>query len=111
MSSARDRARSLRDRAAAAAEAESARAEAAPAVRPAEDAGRKVRQTVDLTLDRHKQLGAWRLDTALALGRTRLTTQDVLSAAVDVLLTDESVARRVRHRLEEIEEEAATRRR
>lgn len=106
MSDARSRAQSLRARSAKAAEAESARDETpAPATRPTDTAGKKVRQTVDLTIDRHKGLGAWRLDTALALGRTRLTTQDVLAAAVDVLLTDEQMQRRVRFRLEEIEQE------
>lgn len=104
MSDARSRARSLRERSAKAAEAESAAAEKAQ-TRPTGDPKKKVRQTVDLTQDNHKALAAWRLDTALALGRTRLTTQDVLRAVVDVLLADDAVARRTRLRLEEIMDE------
>lgn len=103
MSDARSRARSLRNRSETAAAAETAAAEKAR-TRPAADSDRKVRQTVDLTQDNHKALATWRLDTAVALGRTRLTTQDVLRAAVDVLLADEATARRVRIRLEEIQE-------
>lgn len=104
MSTARDRARSLRARDEKPAEDDSAPAEIpAPAVTGGKV--RKVRQTVDLVPEQHKALAAWRLDTALALGRTRLTTQDVLAAAVDVLLADDAVARRVRYRLEEIEEQ------
>lgn len=106
MSDARSRARSLRERAEKAAEADSEAAEKAEAkTRPT--GNRKVRQTVDLREDKHQGLAAWRLDTTLALGRTRLTTQDVLRAAVDVLLTDDAMARRVRLRLEEILDEEA----
>lgn len=104
MSDARNRARSLRERSAKAAEAESAASEKAQ-TRPTGESNRKVRQTVDLTQDNHRALAAWRLDTALSLGRTRLTTQDVLRAVVDVLLADDSVARRTRLRLEEMLEE------
>lgn len=103
MSDARSRARSLRNRSEKAAAADTAAAEKVR-TRPAADSGRKVRQTVDLTQDNHKALATWRLDTAVTLGRTRLTTQDVLRAAVDVLLADEATARRVRIRLEEIQE-------
>lgn len=95
MSTARDRARQIRQR-----DAPVEEQAPAPRERPAPPA--KVRQTVDLTGVRHLELGAWRLDTALQLGRTRLTTQDVLAAAVDVLLDDDMVARRVRARLEEL---------
>lgn len=104
MSDARSRARSLRERSAKAAEAESAASEKAQ-TRPTPEANRKVRQTVDLVPEKHQALAAWRLDTALALARTRLTTQDVLRAAVDVVLADDATARRVRIRLEEILEE------
>lgn len=73
-----------------------AAAAAAPAALPA-----AVRQTVDITGEQHQALNAWKLETALALGRSRpLTTQDALAAMVAVLLDDESVARRVRARLE-----------
>lgn len=93
MSTARDRAAQLRKRDQPAPEPE--QPAPAPPVRPA-----KVRQTVDLTGDQHAALAAWRLDTALQPGRTRLTTQDVLAAAVAVLLDDEQVARRIRAHLE-----------
>lgn len=61
---------------------------------------RPVRQTVDLPAAQHAALAAWRHDTALQLARTRLTTQDVLAAAVAALLEDDLVARRVRLRIE-----------
>lgn len=60
---------------------------------------RVVRQTVDLTPEAHTALAAWRMDTALALDRGRLTTQEVLSTLVAVLLADDTVARRVRAKL------------
>lgn len=97
MTSARDRAAALRKRDAPEPAVEEQRP--TPATRPAPV--KKVRQTVDLTGDRHQDLATWRLETAVALGRTRLTTQDVLAAMVDVLLDDPGTARRVRARLEQ----------
>jgi hypothetical protein len=67
---------------------------------PAKD----VRQTVDLPHARHLAFAAWRMETAVQLGRSRLTTQDALSAMVQVVLTDEVVARRVRAFLEAADE-------
>lgn len=61
-----------------------------------EAASPRVRQTVDLTQARHVALAQWRMQTTVELGRTRLSTQDVLSALVGVLVTDETVARKVR---------------
>jgi hypothetical protein len=55
-----------------------------------------VRQTVDLPHSRHLAFAAWRMETAVQLGRTRLTTQDALTAMVEAVLADEVVARRVR---------------
>jgi hypothetical protein len=40
------------------------------------------------------------METAVQLGRSRLTTQAALTAMVEVLLTDETVSRRVRAFLE-----------
>lgn len=60
---------------------------------------RMVRQTVDLTPELHSELAAWRLDTALTLDRGRLTTQEVLYTLVELMLDDETVARRVRAKL------------
>jgi len=96
VTSARDRAAALRKRDAPEPAVEET---PAPATRPAPT--KKVRQTVDLPGERHQALATWRLETAVALGRTRLTTQDVLSAMVDVLLDDPGTARRVRARLEQ----------
>lgn len=87
-----DRAKALRDR--------KAKPDETPREpRPART--KPVRQTVDLTPQQHAALGVWRLETALALGLGRLSTQDILAAAVAVLLDDEMVARRVRARLEQ----------
>ena len=73
---------------------------------PAPERG-PVRQTVDVSAERHDELATWRIETALALGRrpgrsnaVGLTVQELLVAVVDVLLDDPSVARRVRAHLE-----------
>ena len=58
-----------------------------------------VRQTVDLTVDRHNDLAAWRTEARQELEMVRLTNQDVLRELVALLLTDETVARRLRARL------------
>jgi hypothetical protein len=73
-------------------------ATAAAAARPAER--KKVRNTVDLAADEQHALKSWQNETAFALGQ-RVTTQDVLRAAVQVLLEDETVARGVRAKLDE----------
>jgi hypothetical protein len=93
MSNARDRAAALRKRDAPEPEPEKP-------VTPPPAPPKKVRQTFDLPGARHQELAAWKLETALALGRSQLSVQDILSAMVDVLLTDDIVARRVRARLE-----------
>lgn len=75
--------------------------EPTPAVEPPPASPPKpVRQTVDLPHARHLAFAAWRMETAVQLGRSRLTTQDALAAVVEVLLTDEMVSRRVRAFLE-----------
>ena len=53
------------------------------------------RQTVDLSGEHHAALTEWRTRMAVELGRSRLTTQDVLSALVAVLLDDADVTARV----------------
>lgn len=60
---------------------------------------RMVRQTVDLTVDRHNSLAAWRTKARQELELVRLTNQDVLRELVGLVLTDETVARRLRARL------------
>lgn len=72
---------------------------ALPAPQPPASPDAKRRQTVDLTESDHIKFARWRMETAVALGRTRLTTQDTLAALVQVLLDDETVARRVRARI------------
>lgn len=73
---------------------------AQPAPDPAPQRTKPVRQTFDLSPDQHRDLAAWRLETAVQLGRTGLSHQDLMTAVVAVLLAEESVARRVRAHLE-----------
>jgi hypothetical protein len=62
---------------------------------------RLVRSTVDLAPVRHTKLALWRTETAAELGVGRITTQDVLRALVARLLTDETLARKIRADLED----------
>lgn len=55
-----------------------------------------VRQTVDLSPTQHKDLAAWCVETAETIGSTRVTRQAVLRALVGRLLTDETLARKIR---------------
>lgn len=57
---------------------------------------RPVRRTVDLSPARHDKLDEWQRETARELGRARITGQDVLNALVARLLTDETLARKIR---------------
>lgn len=59
-----------------------------------------IRSTVDLTPKRHMDLHQWQLDTTLQLGR-KIGRQDVLAGLVQLLLTDETTARRLRQLLDE----------
>jgi hypothetical protein len=74
--------------------------EPAEAPRPAPAAStprvKPVRSTVDLAPTHHVQLKAWCGETAVEVGRARVTTQDVMRALVIRLLTDEALARKVR---------------
>jgi len=62
---------------------------AAPHVKP-------IRSTVDLLPVKHASFKAWCGETAVMIGRARVTTQDVIRALVDRLLTDETLARKIR---------------
>jgi hypothetical protein len=55
-----------------------------------------IRSTVDLAPTRHAQLKAWCGETAVMVGKSRVTTQDVMRAMVDRLLSDETFARKIR---------------
>lgn len=57
---------------------------------------KKVRRTVDLDPQPHRDLGRWCDDAALTLGATRITGQDVLATLVDRLLRDDQLAQDVR---------------
>lgn len=60
-----------------------------------------VRRTVDLSPVRHAELDAWCSETARELGVARITGQAVISTLVGRLLTDETLARKVRQDLRE----------
>lgn len=66
----------------------------------------KVRRTVDLSRQRHLALAQWCTETASELGCAKVTSQDVLSALVARLLTDETLARKIRADLQEAAESA-----
>lgn len=75
--------------------------ERALAPRTATPHAKPIRSTVDLAPARHAALKAWCGETAVEIGRSRVTTQDVLRALVGRLLTDETLARKIRADLRE----------
>jgi len=83
-----------REQAAATDEVSAPAPPAAPTVR-----AKPVRSTVDLPSGRHSSLKTWCTETATELGRARVTTQDVVNALVHRLLTDETLARKIRQDL------------
>lgn len=62
---------------------------------------KRVRRTVDLPVARHHALKEWCQTTAVQLGVADVSGQDVLNALVARLLTDETLARKIRADLEE----------
>jgi hypothetical protein len=58
-----------------------------------------VRSTVDLMPAQHAQLKTWCNETAVVIGKSRVTTQDIMRAMVARLLTDETFARKMRNDL------------
>jgi hypothetical protein len=57
------------------------------------------RKTVDLPPQRYVALIEWRAESARQLGVARVIGQDVLAGLVELLLTDETTARRLRAQL------------
>ncbi|MDX6584330.1 MAG: hypothetical protein QOI10_3514 [Solirubrobacterales bacterium] len=55
-----------------------------------------VRRSVSLSPTHHARLTQWCHETAVQIGGTRVTRQDVFRALVARLLTDETVARKIR---------------
>lgn len=70
-------------------------AASAPA-RPSGVRTKPVRRTVDLSPHHHAMLTQWCSETAIQLGTARVTGQDVMAALVGRLLTDETLARKIR---------------
>jgi hypothetical protein len=58
-----------------------------------------IRSTVDLPPHQHASMKAWCNETAVMVGRARVTTQDVVRALIGRLLTDETLARKIREDL------------
>lgn len=73
-----------------------ATAEDAPRSRVQSARSRPVRRTVDLSPVQHQRLAQWCAETAIELGAARVTGQDALRALVARLLTDETLARKIR---------------
>lgn len=55
-----------------------------------------VRSTVDLSPVQHAGLKAWCGETAVEIGTSRVTTQDVMRVLVARLLTDDDLAEKIR---------------
>lgn len=55
-----------------------------------------VRSTVDLPPVQHHKLKDWCSEAAIMIGKSRVTTQDVMRALVARLLEDETLAREIR---------------
>jgi hypothetical protein len=64
--------------------------------------GQRTRRTVDLTPATHRALDIWQRETADRLGFARVTGQEVISALIELLLSDPKlsadVARSIRDR-------------
>lgn len=54
-----------------------------------------IRSTVDLSPDQHAKLKAWCGNVAVEIGRSRVTTQDVMRTLVGRLLDDPGLAQNV----------------
>ncbi len=54
-----------------------------------------VRTTLDLSPARDRDFKAWLAEASVRLGRVRVTKQDALNALVGLLLTDETLAKKI----------------
>lgn len=72
------------------------RAEEHAQARVRTERSRPVRRSLDLSPTHHARLAEWCTETAVELGAARVTGQDVLRALVARLLTDETLARKIR---------------
>lgn len=71
--------------------------EAEPTLRPvADEEARRVRRSVSLSSADHASLTQWCHETAVQIGSARVTGQDVFRALVARLLTDETLACKIR---------------
>lgn len=93
------RAEEIRAKAARLRERRAAPEEQPPATTPRVRA-KAIRKTVDLPPQRYSDLTKWCAETAVELGVSRITGQDVLNALVAQLLTDETLAGRIRDKLD-----------
>ncbi|MGH3924837.1 MAG: hypothetical protein ACRDTT_18580 [Pseudonocardiaceae bacterium] len=71
-------------------------AEDRPRQRLQSERSKPVRRTVDLPPTHHQKLTTWCSEAAVELGVARITGQDVLRSLVARLLTDETLARKLR---------------
>jgi hypothetical protein len=82
----------------------SARTERLPNVRQKLDQrsrGQRTRRTVDLTPATHRALDIWQREAADRLGFARVTGQEVISALIELLLTDAKLSAEVTRSIRE----------
>jgi hypothetical protein len=63
--------------------------------------GQRIRRTVDLSPATHRALDIWQRDTADRLGYARVTGQEVISALIELLLTDGKLSAEVTRSIRE----------
>lgn len=90
------RARAAQERAARIQQVQEASPEERTQTRLRSERSRPVRRSLDLSPTHHARLTEWCTEAAIELGAARITGQDVLRALVARLLTDETLARKIR---------------
>jgi hypothetical protein len=63
--------------------------------------GQRTRRTVDLTPATHRALDIWQRDAADRLGRARVTGQEVITALIELLLSDAKLSAEVTRSIRE----------